>query len=232
MSALAERLALVDDEIAAAAREAGRDPAELTRIVVTKFHPAALVAELAALGVTDVGENRAQELTAKRAEFSAPTLRWHFLGQLQRNKARQVVERADVVHSVDRRELVTALAAAAAASARRDEVGPLELFVQLDLSGDPGRGGVDPALLEPLAEAVLGEPKLRLLGLMAVAPRGEAPATAFARLAAAAERLRSLAPDATAISAGMSGDFREAVAAGATHLRIGTAITGERPAAG
>lgn len=232
MSALAERLARVDEEVAAAAAAVGRAPAELTRIVVTKFQPAQLVAELAELGVSDVGENRAQELAAKRAQLPGLRVRWHFLGQLQRNKVRQVVEHADVVHSVDREQLVDALAAAVAASEHWRGLGPLDVFIQLDLSGDPGRGGVDPAALEPLAEAVLASPSLRLLGLMAVAPLGEPPAAAFARLASAAARLTRLAPEATALSAGMSGDFREAIAAGATHLRIGSAITGERPPAG
>lgn len=225
MTSLASRLAEVDERIAAAARSADRSPAELTRIVVTKFHPASLVAELHALGVRDVGENRQQELTAKRAELDGLSgLRWHAIGQVQTKKARAVRRAADAVHSVDRVRLVDALERAA-------EPGdaPLDVFAQVNLTDDPGRGGAAPADLEALAEAIVSSPSLRLVGTMAVAPLEEHPAAAFERLAAHAARVRSIAPDAAAISAGMSHDFAEAVAAGATHLRIGTAITGQRP---
>jgi pyridoxal phosphate enzyme (YggS family) len=221
-SGLAERLASVDGEIAEAARAAGRDPVELTRIVVTKLHPAALVRELAGLGVRDVGENRHQEAAAKAAELADLDLSWHFVGQLQSNKAKAVRGYADAVHSVDRTSLADALAGQA----------PLDVFLELNLTGDPGRGGVDPAHLEPLAEHVLSTPGLTLRGVMAVAPLDEQPRAAFSRVREASERLRRLAPHATAISAGMSGDFREAILEGATHLRIGTAITGKRPARG
>lgn len=223
---LAERLATVDSAIAAAAREAGRDPASITRIVVTKTHPVSLVRELAQLGVRDVGENRQQEAAAKVAELGGECgeLRWHFIGQLQRNKARAVRAFAAAVHSVDRESLADALDA--------DDGRVLDVLLELDLTGDPVRGGVDPAALEPLAEHVLARPGLRLRGVMAVAPLGEDPRVAFARVRAASDRLRSLAPEATAISAGMSGDFREAILEGATHLRIGTAITGKRSTPG
>lgn len=222
MSELGDRLAAVDDAIADAARAAGRDPGELTRIVVTKFHPAFLVRELAALGVRDVGENRHQEAAAKAAELSDLGLRWHFVGQLQSNKARQVRRYASAVHSVDRGTLVDALAAPQ----------PLDVFLELDLTGDPGRGGVAPAELGPLAERVMATEGLVLRGVMAVAPLDEEPRRAFARVREASERLRRIAPTADAISAGMSGDFREAILEGATHLRIGTAITGKRPPPG
>ena len=218
---LAERLATVDAAIADAARAAGRDPAELTRIVVTKFHPASLVRELAALGVRDVGENRHQEAQAKAAETADLELSWHFVGQLQSNKARAVRRYARAIHSVDRDSLVAALAA--------PDHDPIDVFLEIDLSGQPGRGGADPADAERLAERVLGTAGVRLVGVMAVAPLGEEPRAAFARLRAVSERVRSLAPDADRISAGMSGDYAEAILEGATHLRIGTAITGKRP---
>ena len=221
---LAERLAAVREGVEDAARAAGRSPGELTTLVVTKFHPASLVRELAGLGVRDMGENRHQEAQAKAAELADLDLTWHFVGQLQSKKARQVRRYASVVHSVDRLSLVDALAA------REGEAEPdLDVFVQLNLTDDPGRGGVADRDLEPLVEHVLETPGLRLLGVMAVAPLGEAPASAFERVRAASGRVRSLAPDASAISAGMSQDYREAIAAGATHLRIGTAITGNRP---
>ena len=219
---LAERVASVDAEIVDAARAAGRDPGEVTRIVVTKFHPAELVRELAALGVRDVGENRHQEAAAKAAELAGLGLNWHFVGQLQSNKAKAVRGYARAVHSVDRNSLADALAGDS----------PLDVFLELNLTGDPARGGVDPGLLEPLAGHVLSTPGLSLRGVMAVAPLGEEPRAAFARVREASEGLRRLAPEATAISAGMSGDFREAILEGATHLRIGTAITGKRPTPG
>jgi pyridoxal phosphate enzyme (YggS family) len=219
-NALAERLAAVRSGVADAARAAGRSPEELTTIVVTKFHPASLVRELAALGVRDVGENRHQEAQAKAEELADLDLTWHFVGQLQSKKARQVRRYASVIHSVDRLSLVDAL---------RSEEADVDAFVQLNLTDDPERGGVADRDLEPLVEHVLSTPGLRLLGVMAVAPLDEEPARAFERVRAASERVRALAPEATAISAGMSQDYREAIAAGATHLRIGTAITGNRP---
>ncbi len=225
---LAGRLARLDAQLADAARAAGRDPAELTRIVVTKFHPAALVHALYAQGVRDVGENRQQELSAKQAEVGAlDGLRWHFIGQAQTNKARAIRSAASVVHSVDRARLADALDAAA------DDARPvLDVLLQVNLTDDPARGGTAPDGLAALAEHVLGCRTLRLRGVMAVAPLAEEPARAFARLRTLSEGVRRVAPDASWISAGMSGDFAEAIAAGATHLRIGTAITGPRPAAG
>ncbi len=219
-STLAERLAAVDARIAEAARVAGRDPADITRIVVTKFHPASLVRELVALGVRDVGENRHQEALAKWQELDDASVRWHFVGQLQSNKARQALRYASVVHSVDRPSLVHAL---------EGDHAPVGCFVQLNLTEDPARGGVRGEGLEHVAEAVLAAPGLELLGVMAVAPLGEEPRAAFARVREASERLRRFAPGAASISAGMSADYPAAILEGATHLRIGTAITGKRP---
>jgi len=221
---LAERLATVDTEIAEAARAAGRDPEEITRIVVTKFHPASVVLELARLGVRDVGENRHQEAVAKVAEVGDIDLNWHFVGQLQSNKARAVRAYATAVHSVDRASLVDALGAE-----DDHEVG---VFLEIGLSREPGRGGALPEDAGSLAERVLGTPGLRLLGVMGVAPLDDQPRPAFERLRVVSEAVQTLEPTATAISAGMSGDFRDAILEGATHLRIGTAITGKRPTPG
>jgi pyridoxal phosphate enzyme (YggS family) len=229
---LAERLTALDARIADAARAVGRDPGALTRIVVTKFHPAQVVADLAALGVRDVGENRQQELTAKRAaleqvEGPAADVRWHFIGQLQSKKARAVRAASDCVHSVDRDRVADALHAA------DPDGSALDVFLQVNLTDDPGRGGISPGEVEALAEHAAARcPSLRVRGVMAVAPLTQAPAAAFERLAAAADAVRRVVPDAAWMSAGMSGDFAEAIAAGATHLRIGTAITGPRPADG
>lgn len=239
--ALADRLAAVRAGIAGAAASAGRDPAELTLIVVTKFHPAGLVEALAGIGVRDVGENRHQEAQAKAAalaELRTPEgdrLRWHFIGQLQTKKARQAAQYAHAIHSIDRERLVDALAGAEPGAAETGRGGePIEAFVQVNLTDDPGRGGASPTELERLAERVLETPTLRLRGIMAVAPlpEEEAAASAFERLRGYSERLRAVAPEATAISAGMTHDYPEAIAAGATHLRIGSAITGNRPTAG
>ncbi|MGQ7313269.1 YggS family pyridoxal phosphate-dependent enzyme [Microbacterium arabinogalactanolyticum] len=210
--------------MAEAARRAGRDPGEITRIVVTKFHPAQLVRDLRALGVTEVGENRQQELTAKRDDLvDLDDVRWHFIGQAQTNKAAAIRRASDVVHSVDRTRLADALHRAA------DDDGVLDVLVQVNLTEDAGRGGSTLADAEALAEHVLGLESLRLRGVMAVAPLDEDPASAFARLRAVADRIRVIAPEATWISAGMTGDFVQAIDAGATHLRIGSAITGPRP---
>lgn len=215
----ADRLAAVQTAVAEAARRAERDPGEITVIAVTKFHPASLVRELAAAGHCDFGESRHQEAQSKTAELADLDLTWHFVGQLQSKKARQVRRYASVIHSIDRAGLVDALR----------EVEPVDAFIQLNLTDDPARGGVTTDGLPALVDDVLHAPGIRLRGLMAVAPRDEEPRRAFARVREASERVRALAPDATALSMGMSGDFAEAIAEGATHLRIGSAITGNRP---
>lgn len=226
-SALAERLQRLDEQVAEAARAAGRHPDEITRIVVTKFHPPELVSSLHGLGVRDVGESRVQELVEKEAAVGPRDgLRWHFVGQVQTNKARAVRSAVSVVHSLDRERLAAALAAA-------DPHGvPLDVFLQVNLTDDPARGGVAPAGLAGLAEHVAALESLRVRGVMAVAPLGEHPEAAFSRLADYGAQLRRTIPDATWMSAGMSGDFAPAILAGATHLRIGTAITGPRPVRG
>jgi pyridoxal phosphate enzyme (YggS family) len=219
---LGERLARVAAAIDDACAAVGRSPGELTTIVVTKFHPPGLIRALYALGVRDVGENRHQEAQAKAVELDdLEGLRWHFVGQLQSKKARQARCYAHAVHSLDRDSVVDALS--------DDSGSVVDGFVQVNLTDDPGRGGVAERDVETLAEKVLSTPGLRLRGVMAVAPLDEEARPAFARLRAVSERVRSLEATADAISAGMSPDFAEAVAEGATHLRIGTAITGSRP---
>jgi PLP dependent protein len=224
---LEARLASVRSGISDAARAAGRSADELTLVVVTKYHPASLVRELAGLGVTDVGENRHQEAQAKAAELADLPLTWHFVGQLQSKKARQVRRYAHVVQSLDRDSVIDAFAPTDA------EPTPVVVdgFVQVNLTDDPGRGGIAPDDVERAVERVLATGTIALRGVMAVAPLDGEARPAFARLRALSERVRSLAPDATDISAGMSGDYAEAIAEGATHLRIGTAITGNRPPA-
>ncbi|WP_416903178.1 YggS family pyridoxal phosphate-dependent enzyme [Micromonospora echinospora] len=230
---LAAGLARVRARIAEACAAAGRDRAEVTMIAVTKTYPAGDVLALAGLGVADVGENRDQEASAKAAEVAAAGAhpRWHFIGQLQRNKCRSVVRYADVVHSVDSVRLADALGAAA--GSERDR--PLDTLVQVSIDGDPARGGALPDSVDPdrgllrVAGAVASAAPLRLAGLMAVAPLGWEPERAFARLAEVAEGFRVVHPQATALSAGMSGDLEIAIGYGATHVRVGSALLGMRP---
>jgi PLP dependent protein len=235
---LEENLRAVRARIDAAARAAGRDPASVALLAVSKTRPSADVRALLALGQQDFGENRAQELVEKAAELADVPVRWHFIGQLQRNKAAAVARLGAVVHSVDRLPLAQVL----------DRVGqdigrPVEVLLQVDLggrhlegrhlegiAGGPApRGGADPSAVPALAEAVAGCPGLRLRGLMAVAPLGADPAAAFGRLAELAARVRADHPGAVELSAGMSGDLEAAVAAGATVVRVGTALFGARP---
>lgn len=224
---LAANLARVEERIAAACSAAGRPRGDVTLVVVTKTYPASDVELLVELGVVDVGENRHPEAGDKAAEVTAP-LRWHFLGALQTNKAGAVTRYADVVHSVDRAKLARSLSRGAEAAER--EVGCL---VQVDFDRtDPGRAGVAPADLAPLVDLVAELPGLRLDGLMTVAPLGVAPEPVFAGLQELSAALRRDHPGARAISAGMTEDFEAAVDAGATHLRIGRAILGERPSLG
>lgn len=227
---LEANLAEVRARIAAAERAGGREPGSVALVVVTKTWPASDVRLIAGLGVTDVAENRDQEGAPKHAECADLGLRWHFIGQLQRNKARHVVSYADVVESVDRPELATALDRAAGEAGRR-----LDVLLQVDLADppQPHRGGVAPAALAGLADLVAGRcPALRLTGLMAVAPLEEDPRAAFGRLALLAADLRRDHPEAVILSAGMSHDLEQAVEAGATHVRVGTAVLGGRPALG
>lgn len=220
---LAQRLADVRRRMARACAAAGRDVSELTLIAVTKTRPASDVRLLHELGLADVGENRDSEAAPKAAQCEDLDLTWHFVGQLQTNKAASVVRYASVVHSVDRLRLIRALGRAARGAGR-----VAECLVEVSLDGDPARGGAVAGDVPALAEALAAEDGLTLGGVMAVAPLSMAPADAFARLAASAAAVRAINPGATVISAGMSGDLEAAVGAGATHLRIGTALLGDR----
>lgn len=223
MSSLHERLAEIDSRISARLVANRREPESLTRIVVSKFHSAAMVRELHALGVRDFGENRDQEASAKAIEVADLDLIWHFIGQLQSNKVKSVLEYADVVHSVDRESLLSALVKQTA-----DRPVPLDVFVQVNLTDDPGRGGVNEAELPVFADQVAAAPGLNLLGLMAVASLDGEEERDFGRIARLSQTLVQEHPQASLISAGMSNDFELAIDYGATHLRIGTAITGNR----
>ncbi|MET0956767.1 MAG: YggS family pyridoxal phosphate-dependent enzyme [Cryobacterium sp.] len=224
---LAERLANVQGGIADAVRLAGRPADEVTTIVVTKFQPVSLVRDLIDLGVRDFGESRHQEAQGKAAELAGAGIRWHFVGQVQGKKARQVRAYSSVIHSVDRDSLVTALGTPLGTASPERGV---DCFVQVNLTDDPARGGVSIPDLAPLVERVLGTDGLTLLGLMAVAPLGADPRRSFGLVAELGAQMRGIAPEARYLSMGMSQDYQAAIAEGATHLRIGTAITGNRPA--
>ncbi|HKU03537.1 MAG TPA: YggS family pyridoxal phosphate-dependent enzyme [Arthrobacter sp.] len=231
---LADRLAVVRNRIAAAAGDAGRSDNLPSLIVVTKFHPAADIRRLAALGVTDVGENRDQEAAAKALELADLDLTWHFVGQLQTKKAKSVARYAAAVHSVDRPQLVDALAKAVKNEIDSSGRTQLQCFIQVNLEDDGGehRGGAAPADVPLLAERIAGADGLQLAGVMAVAPLGAPPGPAFEKLAAVSARLVAEYPGAGGISAGMSQDLEDAIKFGATHLRIGSDILGSRPAVG
>jgi len=249
---LSGRLRAIRERIAAACAAAGRSPGEITLVAVTKTWPASDVRLLSELGVTDFGENRDQEAAPKAASCAGLPITWHFVGQLQTNKCASVARYADVVHSVDRMRLIGPLGAAARRAGRT-----LTCLIQVSLDVVPGAGPAGTGLpgsgraaqdaegaegrlprapragareeeVRALAEAVAGESGLVLGGVMAIAPLGYPPRPAFERLARSAAVVRAVRNGATIISAGMSGDFEEAIAAGATHLRIGTALLGDR----
>ena len=218
---LAAHLAQVNARIGAACGAAGRSPDDVVLVAVTKTWPVSDAVLLRDLGVTDLAENRDQEAAEKAAAVTG--VRWHFVGQLQTNKARSVARYADVVHAVDRDQLVDALAAGALRSGRE-----VEALVQVSLDGDPARGGAQLDHVAALADRVAASEGLRLGGVMAVAPLGLPAREAFARLAVVAAEVRAAHPAAVVISAGMSDDLEDAIAAGATHVRVGSAILGSR----
>jgi pyridoxal phosphate enzyme (YggS family) len=210
--------------IAAACAAAGRAPEQVTLVAVTKTFPVDDLRLLAALGVRDIGENRDQEFRPKVESCADLDVTWHFVGQLQRNKAASVAGYADVVHSVDRVPLVRALSRAAVGHGRE-----LRCLVEVALDHEEGRGGAAPDEAIAVADAVAAADGLVIAGVMAVAPLGVDPDEAFARLAEVSARLRAGHPDARWISAGMSGDLEAAIRNGATHVRVGTALLGSRP---
>ena len=236
LTQLADNLAAVNSRIDQACAAAGRDRSGVRLIVVTKTFPASDVHLLAELGVRDVGENRDQEAKAKWAACAQLPVRWHLIGQLQRNKVNSVLKWADVVQTVDRLELVEALASAATRLDRR-----VNVLVQVALDSpaqttqttqttQTARGGCEPAGVLALVQRILELSHLDLGGVMGVAPLHAEPAAAFGRLADISRAVQGLAPWADQISAGMSGDLEAAIAGGATQVRIGGAVLGNRPA--
>ena len=227
MTELGQRYQAIVEKIATAATSANREPNEITLVVVTKNHPHQLVLDLLDLGARDFGENRDQEANPKAKQIaleSKQAFNWHFIGQLQTNKVKSVLEYASFLHSLDRTSLLEELIKRTA-----ERAVPLKVFVQVNMTDDPERGGVNPAELMAFAERVVSSPGLELVGLMGVGGLDVSPEREFERLAELSGQLQQIAPNADRLSMGMSGDFEAAIAYGATHLRIGTAITGNRP---
>jgi PLP dependent protein len=227
VSELAQRYNQIVERVASAAVASGKSATDITLVVVTKNHPAQLVFDLIALGAREFGENRDQDASPKAKEVlasSSEAMRWHFIGQLQTNKVRSVLEYADLIHSLDRESLLVELQ-----KRTIDRPKPLGVFIQVNLTEDPARGGVSVKDLDGFATKVLGSEGLRLEGLMGVGGLDKDPAVEFERLAGLSAKLQTLAPEAKGLSMGMSSDFEVAIGYGATHLRIGSAITGQRP---
>ncbi len=225
---LRSRLAAVRAGIAAAAEAAGRDPTDVTLVVVTKTWPTSDIRRLLDLGVVDIAENRHQEAERKAAELADLGIRWHFVGQVQSNKAARIAAYADVVHSVDSVRVAQRLNSGAHRHDRR-----VDCLVQVSLDGDvrhDGRGGAAARAVAEIADAIAGAGLLRLVGVMGVAPLGADPRPAYEKLASISKEIQAVHGQATWVSAGMSGDFAAAISAGATHVRVGSAILGERPA--
>lgn len=228
---LADRYRSVTQSVADAIASANRDANEVTTVVVTKFHPAQLVLDLIELGARDFGENKDQEAAPKSAEVLAhgvPEHKWHFVGQLQSNKVKSVLSYASAIHSLDRDSLLSALVKETAKKRALGSFKDVDVFIELNLTDDPERGGIQPVDLSRFATSVLESPGVNLVGVMGVASLENRVESDFEQIRSASETLRSLKPEAKLISAGMSGDFATAIQYGATHLRIGTAITGPR----
>lgn len=226
MPDLASRYREAQQRIAAAAKHAGRSELDVTLVVITKNRPAQLVLDLLELGARDFGENRDQEAAPKAAEVAVASneaAKWHFVGQLQSNKAKSALSYSSVLHSLDRESLLQSVAKITPMRAE-----PLDVFIQLNLTDDPGRGGIEPKNLSVFAEKVLAVEGINLLGVMGVAALDRAPEIDFETIANCSAELQKVHTNAKFISAGMSGDFEKAIAFGATHVRIGTAITGNR----
>ncbi|MBA3310080.1 MAG: YggS family pyridoxal phosphate-dependent enzyme [Nocardioidaceae bacterium] len=224
---LARGLRNVDERVTKAAESAGRDPALITTVVVTKTWPATDLRLLHELGVRDFGENRCHEGAGKAAELAGLDLTWHFIGQIQSNKATKVARYADVVHSVDSVRVAHRLSSGA-----QQRAGVVNCFIQVNLDPEgtrERRGGLSSDAIDEVADTIETATGLRLVGVMGVAPLGADPAPSYRRLADVSRRLVERHPGARAVSAGMSADVEEAIFAGATHVRVGSAVLGERP---
>jgi len=222
-----ERLTAVQKRIADAAHRAGRDPASIRLVAVSKQQSAECVRAVASVGQLEFGENYPQEALAKLERLADLPLVWHFIGQLQANKTRAVAENFSWVQTVDRERIAARLSAQ-----RPFHAPPLEVLLQVRLVDEPGKGGVEPAELPRLAEIVAGLPRLRLRGLMCIPPPADSEAAQrvpFARLRELLDELNRGGHSMDTLSMGMSDDLEAAIAEGATIVRVGTAVFGPRP---
>ncbi len=223
MSTLADNLSTLAARIRAAATAAGRDPAAIQLLAVSKTKPASAVREAFAAGVRDIGENYLQEALGKQAELADLPLTWHFIGPIQSNKTRAIAEHFDWVHSVDRLKIAQRLS-----EQRPDHLAPLNLCLQVNVSGEASKSGCTPQELPALAQAVAALPRLRLRGLMAIPEPTDDRAAQDAAFARVRELQDSLGLGLDTLSMGMSHDLESAIAQGATWVRIGTALFGAR----
>jgi len=224
---LAETLHALHEEIAAACRQAGRNPAEITLVAVTKTRSPQLVREAWEAGVRHVGENRVQELLAKKPLLADLDLTWHLIGSLQTNKVKAVLPHVALLHALDRLELAQAIA-------KHSPAGPLPALIQVNTTSEASKSGCAPGGVDPLIDAVRAIPQVLLRGFMTIGPWGGSEAEnrrAFALLRTVRDRnaTRHRDLDLSILSMGMSDDYREAILEGATHLRIGSRIFGARP---
>lgn len=223
---LLSRLQQTQTRIASAASHYGRSPDSVGLVAISKGHPAAAIRTLAGAGQRDFGENYLQEALPKLDELHDLELTWHYTGQLQSNKTRTVAERFDWVHTLDRERIAIRLS-----EQRPHSAAPLQVCIQVSLEAEPGKGGVAPAELLPLAQRLASLPRLQLRGLMCIPPptdRIETQRALFERLAHCLAELNSHGMALDSLSMGMSEDLEAAIAAGATWVRIGTSIFGER----
>lgn len=225
MNALADRVERMRERVAAAAARAGRSAEEVTVVAVSKTFPPAVVRAAMEAGIGIFGENRAQELAQKAAAVGSG-VSWHFVGHLQTNKVRQVVGVADLIHSVDRYGVAEAISARAR---RRGSV--QKVLLEVNISGEASKFGIEPGRLLPFAREVAGLDHVRVCGLMTMAPLADDPEASrrwFAGLREAGEALASHLPDPVELSMGMTRDFEIAIEEGATIVRLGEAVFGKR----
>lgn len=228
---LQERYEAVLDRVSSTALASNRKPEDINVIVVSKNHPAPLVLDLIDLGAKHFGENRDQEAAPKAAEVAANSeveISWHFVGQLQSNKAKSVLRYASAIHSIDRTSLRQAITKEVQNIRQSQPNFIIDGFIQLNVTDDPNRGGISVADLPKFAEELLADKTINLLGVMGVASLEREAQVDFETIAKASQALQKIHPSAKFMSAGMSEDFELAIPFGATHLRIGTAITGKR----
>ena len=223
MSTIADNIASVAARIAAAANAAGRDESSIHLLAVSKSKPVAALREAHAAGIRDFGENYLQEALGKQLELVDLPLTWHFIGPIQSNKTRAIAEHFDWVHSVDRLKIAQRLS-----EQRPAELPPLNICIQVNVSGEASKSGCAPADLPALATAIAQLPRLRLRGLMAIPEPTDERAAQDAAFAAVRQLQEQLNLDLDTLSMGMSHDLESAIAQGATWVRIGTALFGAR----